>query len=153
MEMNNTMVGTVVNNVLITISGQQMISEGGDEGFVELVTPGHMSRVGGNYFITYQESELTGLSGTTTTLSVEGPRVSLSRVGKVSTHMVFEMGRRHLSHYDAVEGALTVGVNANRVRTRLSDTGGEIDLRYQVDIDELPSGENTLSVKIAELKS
>lgn len=61
------------------------------------------------YTLSYQESELTGLEGTMTTIQVEGEQVTLMRVGEFNTQMVFREGRRHLSMYNTPYGAMAIG--------------------------------------------
>lgn len=139
--------------MLISIKGQQFLPGLDEEGVIELITPGSLSREGGDYLITYKESQLTGLDGTVTTLRVAGRRVTLSRVGDVSTHLVFEQGHRHLSYYDTGQGHLTVGVSARRVRSALTEAGGLIELDYELVIDDALSGENHIRVSVSELKS
>lgn len=140
-------------NAIISIRGRQMMPEFEEPDVVELITPGVFCREGGDYLITYLESELTGLGGTTTTLRVEGGRVILSRMGEVSTHMIFEQGTRHLSYYDTGEGPFTVGVSARSVKSFLTEKGGHIEVDYEIEIDQAITGENNISVKIESLPS
>ena len=140
-------------NALITIQGRQVMSDCGRFEPIELITPGRFTREGGDYTISYLESELTGLEGTTTTLLVEGSRVTMSRMGDVCSLMVFEQGRQHLSYYETGEGQMTVGVNASRVRSALTDEGGCIEVDYEVEIDQTFTGQNRITVSISALKS
>ena len=66
-------------NVIISIKGSQLY-EGQDPDVTELVTAGTLRREQEGYTIAYQETELTGLEGTTTKLRIEGPRVTLLRL-------------------------------------------------------------------------
>ena len=141
------------DNVLITIQGSQMMTESDFPETIELITPGQLTREGGDYLISYRESRLTGLEGTTTTLRVERSRVTLSRMGDICTHMIFEQGQRHLSYYETSEGPLTVGVSARRVRSALTDEGGQIEVDYEVEIDQALSGQNNIKVNVSAMKS
>lgn len=88
------------NNVIISIKGKQSYEDMEDE-TIELVTEGRLDPDGTEgYTLSYQESELTGLEGTLTTLQIEPERITLLRIGEVNSQMVFEQGRRHLSLYD-----------------------------------------------------
>ena len=107
------------NNVIISIKGMQSL-DGAENETVELVTEGTLIRDGdGEYTISYQESEVTGMEGTLTTFQIERGRVTLLRIGEFNSQMVFEQGRRHLSMYDTPYGALSVGVNTRRMRCRI----------------------------------
>jgi uncharacterized beta-barrel protein YwiB (DUF1934 family) len=142
--------GGMDKHVIISIRGSQGFPEFEEEDGIELITLGRLTREDGDYLITYQESPLTGLDGTTTTLRVADGRVILSRTGPVCSFMVFEQGRRHFSHYDTKEGPLTIGVSARRVKTRLDDAGGQIEVDYEIDVGEALTGENRIRVVVSE---
>jgi uncharacterized beta-barrel protein YwiB (DUF1934 family) len=142
----------VDKRAVISISGWQSESPFESPEAVEIITPGRFSREGRDYLITYRESERTGMGETTTTLRVDDRRVVLTRVGDVTSHMIFEQGRRHLSYYETGEGPLTVSVNASRVRASLTDEGGRVEVDYAVDIDQALAGENRIKINVALTK-
>lgn len=135
------------NNVLISISGSQMF-DGSDLETIELTTGGTLAETDGGYDIVYPESAMTGLEGTITTFKVRGDSVTLSRTGSVTTEMIFQKGKRHLSLYDVGFGALMVGINARRVETSLSPVGGTIEIDYALEIDNHVAGENMFKIDI-----
>jgi len=137
-------------NVMISIRGQQYMPELDDMGDIELVTAGRLVLENGNYIISYPESELTGLEGATTMLLVQPGQVTMMRTGEFSTHMVFEQGCKHLSLYETAEGALTVGVSAHRVRAAMTETGGDIEMEYALEIDNVIAGENRINIQVRE---
>ena len=108
--------------VVISIKGMQQY-EGALPDAVELVTAGRLARDGTGYTLSYQESELTGLDGTLTTIQVDGEQVTLMRVGEFNSQLVFQEGRRHLSVYNTPYGAMSVGVNTRHLLAELSDRG------------------------------
>ena len=110
-------------DVIISIKGTQKY-DGGEPGAVELVTAGRLAQDEAGYTLSYQESELTGLEGTMTTIQVEGEQVTLMRVGEFNTQMVFREGRRHLSMYNTPYGAMAIGVNTRHLLAELDDHGG-----------------------------
>ena len=117
-------------SVIISIKGKQSYEDVEDE-TIELVTEGLLNKEGeGEYTLSYQESELTGLEGTLTTFQVEQGRITLMRIGEVNSQMVFEEGRRHLSMYDTPYGALAIGINTRRMRSSLGEHGGDIEIDY-----------------------
>ncbi len=138
----------MTDNVIISIKGSQYNGEGGPEE-MELVTPGSLIRDGrGGYTISYEESELTGLEGTTTVLRIEGGRVTLLREGSVNSQMVFEEGRRHLSMYETPYGALSVGINTRRMKNTVGEDGGDLEIDYAVEIDNLLAGQNLFRMSV-----
>ena len=144
------MTGTLTDNdnVIISIKGSQVNAESGPEE-MELVTPGRLVRdAQGRYTISYEESELTGLEGTTTVLQIEGGRVTLLREGSVNSQMVFEEGCRHLSMYETPYGALSVGINTRRMKNTVGEDGGDLEIDYAVEIDNLLAGQNLFRMSV-----
>lgn len=137
------------NNVIISIRGQQAF-EGAEEETVELVTEGVLQRESGGYTLSYQESEVTGLGGTLTTFQVEKDCITLLRVGEYNSQMVFQEGRRHMSLYETPYGSLSIGINTRRMRTQLSDRGGEIEIDYNIEIDHRVAGINAFQISVRE---
>lgn len=134
-------------NVILSIRGQQIIDNEEPE-VTELVTEGTLSRSGEGYTLRYQESELTGLEGTQTTFQIEQGRVTLLREGQVNSQMVFEEGRRHLSLYDTPYGALSIGINTRRMKVKLGETGGDIEIDYAIEIDHAVAGQNLFQINV-----
>lgn len=135
-------------NVILSIRGQQTADNAEPE-VIELVTEGTLTNHrDGKYSVCYQESELTGLEGTQTTIQVEGTSVSILREGQVNSQMVFEEGRRHLTMYSTPYGALTMGVNTRRMKVDLDETGGEIEIDYALEIDHAVAGENLFQIRV-----
>ena len=136
-------------DVVISIKGMQKY-DNTDPDVIELVTQGRLTREGGSYTLSYQESELTGLEGTLTTIQVDGEQVTLMRVGEFTSQMVFQEGRRHLSMYNTPYGAMAIGVNTRRLLADLNDQGGDIEIDYAIEIDHAIAGRNIFRIKVKE---
>ena len=67
-------------DVWLSISSKQKFT-GCDEEKIDLVTAATLYQRGGKYYIAYEESELTGLEGTRTTVKLDGKSVALIRTG------------------------------------------------------------------------
>ena len=91
--------------VVLSIRGEQYY-DGVDPDATELMTEGTLELTEAGLRLNYQESQLTGMEGTSTTFEVRGPRVILTRTGKVNSQMVFEEGRQHTSLYETPFGEL-----------------------------------------------
>ena len=125
--------------VILSICGRQSYQDQDPE-IIELVTEGVMEFRDGGWDITYDESELTGLQGVTTTFRVEREQVILNRSGRLNSQMVFKEGVSHESLYQMEFGALLLSVCATRVMADLGDDGGMIDIVYNIDIEQTAAG-------------
>ena len=134
--------------VLLTIRSEQHF-EDMEPDSIELMTAGTLTSTGaGELVLSYQESELTGLEGTTTTFEVRGPQVILSRTGSVNSQMVFEEGKQHTSLYETPFGGLAIDVQTSRLRHSLTERGGLMDLRYSISVDHSVTGRNAFRIRV-----
>lgn len=125
--------------VILSIQGRQRYEDQEPE-VIELVTAGTMEFRDGGWNICYQETELTGLAGVTTTFRVEPGKVTLTRTGKLNSQMVFQEGQSHDSLYRMDFGALLMTVRANSVFFDIVPDGGVIDLIYEIEIEHNAAG-------------
>ncbi len=91
-----------MKDVIISITGIQYAAHDTDEA-VELVTDGKYCFKDGHGKLTYDESELTGMEGTTTSFLISPGEVILSREGTLTSQMVFPLrlhdhGSGHAQH-------------------------------------------------------
>ena len=126
-------------NVMLFIQGRQRY-EGQEPDVIELTTEGTMEFRDGGWDICYEESDLTGLQGVTTTFRVEPGRVVLTRSGKLDSRMIFELGVPHDSLYRMEFGALLMTVKATHVFFDILPEGGTIDLTYTIQIEHAEAG-------------
>lgn len=135
------------DDYLITIHGTIEQETGSDS--VKLMTRGSFVQRGGKYFISYRESETTGFIGCTTMVKVEGQaRVSMTRVGPMPSQIIIEKGRRHVCHYDTSHGALSLGVSADEIESRLTSKGGKLRFSYSLDVDTESLSRNIVDITV-----
>jgi uncharacterized beta-barrel protein YwiB (DUF1934 family) len=140
-------------DVSITIKGLP-VYENQAEG-MEFLTMGTLS-VGekeGHYDLAYQESELTGMEGTTTTFKITPKRILLMRMGSVNNQMLFEKGRKHNAIYATPFGNMQVGVCASHVFSSVTESGGELEIDYSIEIDHALVGANSLRISVKDMSS
>ncbi|MDD7220797.1 MAG: DUF1934 domain-containing protein [Oscillospiraceae bacterium] len=136
-------------DVIISIRGTQDYS-GTDPDTMELVTEGKLAVQDGALCLSYEESELTGMEGTTTVFQVEPEKVTLLRLGSVQSEMVFEEGRRHMSLYSTPYGNMEIGVRARRLNSTLELTGGRLEIDYDIEINHMLAGQSLFRIDVRE---
>jgi len=125
--------------VTLSIQGRQTYQDQEPE-IIELVTEGTMEFKNGGWDISYEESELTGLAGVTTTFRVEPGQVTLTRKGALNSTMIFQENVVHESLYQMPFGALMLSVKATSVFFDIVPDGGFIDLSYHINIENTEAG-------------
>ena len=133
--------------VLLSIRGEQYF-DGIDPDATELMTEGSMVLTGDGMVLTYEESQLTGMEGTTTTFEVKGPRVILTRSGTVNSQMVFEEGRQHTSLYETPFGELSVDIQASVLKHNLTERGGVMEIKYSIAVEHTVTGRNCFKIRV-----
>ena len=125
--------------VVLSIEGKQSYMDQDPE-VIELVTEGVMEQIDGGWNLSYEESDLTGLQGVTTTFRIRPNEVVLDRTGKLTSQMIFVEGQKHDSLYQMELGALMLSVCATRVSYDLTEAGGTVDLSYRIEIEQTSAG-------------
>ena len=137
----------MLKNILIKLQGSQQVSSQKMDS-VELTTTGTIEYIDEGCKIVYEESELTGMQGTTTTIVVDKTgKVTLNREGTTNSCLVFEEGQKHMSYYDMGQGAFTISVYTEYLEADINKLGGEIEIEYLLEIDNKMMGSNTIKLE------
>lgn len=133
--------------VLLSIRGEQYFDDI-DPDATELMTEGTMELTEAGMVLSYQETELTGMEGTTTIFEIKGPQVVLTRTGKVNSQMIFEEGRQHTSLYETPFGELTVDIQTSALKHNLSQRGGVMEIKYSIAVEHTVTGRNCFKIRV-----
>ena len=128
-----------MQRMILSIRGVQTYMDQEPE-TIELVTEGTMEFTDGGWNLCYQESDLTGLAGVTTTFRLEPEVITLDRTGTLHSQMVFQEGVSNESLYQMEFGALMLTVCATKVRWELGEEGGFVELVYTLEIENSAAG-------------
>ena len=137
--------------VILTVRGEQYY-DGVDPDSTELMTEATLEVTEDGLRFWYEESELTGMEGTTTTFSVEGKRVVLERTGTVNSRMVFEEGVQHTSLYETPFGELSVDIQTSRLLHNLTERGGLMEIKYSIAVEHTVTGRNCFKIRVRPRK-
>lgn len=138
--------------VLITLRGTQTFGSEKPES-IELVTRGTMTGRNGKFAVSYEETEMTGVPGVTTTFLVFNPRrIVLTREGAIHSRMVFEQDIKNDALYDLGFGSLMVGICAKKIKVDLSEAGGSLFIDYIVDVEQSMSSRNSYEITVKPIK-
>lgn len=135
----------------ITVIGTQKTDEG-QEDKIEFSTEGNFYEKNGTYYIIYQESDLTGLVGVTTSLKADPQRVVLNRMGKADLKQEFSPNSYFRSNYVTPYGTILMGIWTEVVESNLTGQGGHISLKYNLYVEEELISYNTLSITVNRLR-
>lgn len=134
-------------NAVITIKSTQGL-EFAKSDEIEFVTDGEYLHDESGSLIRYMESEITGLTGTETAVSVRGNEVIVRRRGTLNSRMEFREGEKSRFLYDTQFGSATLSVDTRKIMTRMDPTGAEIQIDYIVDMDHAIVSRNSLKLNV-----
>lgn len=122
---------------------------GGQTDTTEMFTRGEYRPHKGAYYIDYDETEATGYDGCHVQLCIKDEAVTMVRTGAAFSSLVFQLGERHYCHYDTGFGDCMVGITTNALRQVMADNGGEIMLKYTIDVNGGLVTENEIKINVS----
>lgn len=140
-----------MEEIILRIVGSS-IYDGVEENQVELVTEGKLYKKGDVIYLTYDESEFSGMEGCKTRLVLEGDSVRMTRKGTevgIDTELRFKKGMRHSGYYDTPYGPIEMEVLTNDLFNNVTDEeGGSIDIDYHISLKGLSEGRSRLNIQV-----
>ena len=144
-----------MKDIMLRIIGNQLHgleSESDKDDAMELITEGRFVQKGNALYLIYEESELSGVHGFTTSLKVTDDKVRMKRYekeGGIQTAIEFEKGGKFVGWYDTPFGAIEMEVMTNDIDNNLNPEGfGTLDIDCSVSLKGLIESRNLLRFEI-----
>lgn len=118
-------------NAIIKVSSLQLSN---DNDKIEVISKGNFKILDEGYEVSYEESEISGMEGTTTTIKVTSEKVILERKGSTESMIIFEDKGSHVSLYNTPYGMLELITNTESLEIDINEDGGKINIDYEVAI-------------------
>ncbi len=141
----------MIKDVIIDIKTEQTVD--GNTDTIEFTTDGRFGIKDGSYFISYDESGLLEVDGEikTTVFIKPDNSVVMQRNGAYNSRMVIEKGVRNNCFYATPMGELSLGIFGEKVKTDLSQNGGNISMNYTIDTNLQLLSRNQVNITIKEV--
>ncbi len=139
-------------NVWISFSSIHNVDGGDDSDRLDFTTDGSYIFADNVGRLSYQESDVTGLEGTCTSVTVTPGEIVVDRDGLVKSQMVFSEGRKNSFLYSTPFGEATMGVDTRRIRGKLDERGGEIEIDYVVDMEHAVVARNRFHITVRQME-
>ena len=136
-----------MKKAVISIKGSPVPMEGDNESY-ELMTDGEYSRQDGVSTFSYLESELTGMAGHLTTFNVEQDCVILRRGDGLNGDMIFSEKQKHHFLYETPFGSIMMGIDTHSIKKNMRDDGGSLEIRYDIEVDNVSVSKNLFQIDI-----
>jgi len=123
-----------------------------EDGVMEFITEGRFDQKGDSLYLIYEESELSGEEGYTTSLKITGGKVRMKRYGGdsgVQTAIDFEKGTKFRGWYETPLGTIELEVLTNDIDNQLNPEGsGALGIDCSVSLKGLTESRNLLRFEI-----
>lgn len=126
--------------------------KGSADDMMEVVTPGKFYKKNGKYYIVYEETELSGMEGTITTLKVEQNEFTMIRNGAINSKMYFKKNNTDHILYSTPQGSLSFSMDILKVNINLNECGGEIYANYILNLGEGEKISTELNIKVSTIE-
>lgn len=140
------------DNYIITVTGIQEVD--GEKDKIEVITTGEYILKNGHRYIKYKEydNDNPNISIDAVVKVENGKKVSIIRYGERQSRLILEKDVRHQCHYRTVMGDIMMGVYTSKIEHNLTDDGGDIKVKYQLDFfaDLVSDNEIHINVKKKE---
>lgn len=133
-------------NALISLTSFQ-----NEEDKLEVITPGDFYKKEDLYIVEYDETKISGMEGTRTTLKIGNDNFTLLREGNTIANMKFQNGKESISIYDTPYGVLHIRIKTKDLSVNINDQGGEVLVNYNMDISGTNQTDTILRVNIKKL--
>lgn len=137
-----------MDKIRMRISSTQTI-QGEEPQKIEFVTEGKHYLKNGAHYLVYDESEISGMEGCTTTLKLMEHQIKMKRYGDAKSELVFEKGQRHSSDYITPYGHFKLEVLTQKMEWALDDNiKGNIFIKYSIAMQAVMESENVLKIEV-----
>ena len=111
---------------------------------IKVITPGKFYEKGGTYYIQYEETEISGMKGTTTIYRVKDGEFVMTRKGSTNTRMTFKDDYKDIVMYHTPHGTLEFMVETKELEINIDELGGNINVSY----DMIPVGQEAMDITL-----
>jgi uncharacterized beta-barrel protein YwiB (DUF1934 family) len=132
-------------DVLVSIKGTQVID--GEKDIVEMITSGTWYERNGKQYLLYEET-YEGVQATTkNTLKIAPDLIEVSKKGPVSSKMIYELGKKHMSNYMTPMGMILLGITTGDIFVEADADTLRVEIRYAMEMNGQFVSNNTMEIQ------
>lgn len=134
--------------IKLHIKSSQTDSQGNSND-TEFYTEGSYREENGIRYLSYEESELSGMEGTTTILELEGEEAALVRKGAINTRLFFKTGCETETLYDTSYGVIDFSILTQKLDIKIcNDLIYSVYLKYRLRMGPEEAYQNEMTITL-----
>ncbi len=135
----------ISKDILLNVKSIQQFRDEEPE-IIDLTTEGKLYSKSGSIYLTYDESELSGIANNKVILKIKEDTVQMNRYGEFETTMIFKKGKRDVSMYGTPYGEFRVEILTDKVEINIDENNGNISVEYTVSVSSSPEVKHHLLI-------
>jgi uncharacterized beta-barrel protein YwiB (DUF1934 family) len=125
------------------------VPTGAEADVIEIMSPAEFTVTkNGTYKIKYEETDLAGYEGAVTEMLIKDDKAQIKRTGTSKMCLRLDLLKKHYTVYQTPYGELSLGVVTHSIDNRLSENGGDIAIKYSLEMDAKPFTDNEIQMNI-----
>ena len=135
----------MAKDVLVSIKGTQILD--GEKDTVEMITTGTWYEKNGKQYLLYEESYEEVQVTTKNTLKISPELIEVSKKGVVSSKMIYELGKKHMSNYMTPMGMIVLGITTGDIFVEADADTLRVEIRYAMEMNGQFVSNNTMEIQ------
>ena len=140
----------MLKDVVISMQTVQNCDDAENRSTLDFTTDGYYTYDDNVGCVTYEESEVTGLPGTRTSVFIMPDQVVVDRDGSLTSRMVFKEGEQTSFLYNTPFGNATMGVDTRKINHSFDDRGGTAEIEYVVNVEHAVFTRNRFTIQVKQ---
>uniref|UniRef100_UPI004056F115 DUF1934 domain-containing protein n=1 Tax=Acetatifactor sp. TaxID=1872090 RepID=UPI004056F115 len=137
----------MTKEVELSIAGLQW-SEDVDEDTIENIVRAEYFKKGDSHYLLYEE-RMEGFSQPVKNrIKFKDNILELHRQGLLSTHMIFEENKKHITDYATPYGNLLLAIDTGKIEVEEQEDSIRVSAEYKIEIGDEPISTNKIELRI-----
>lgn len=132
----------MAKDVLVSVKGTQVID--GEKDSVEVITAGTWYEKNGKQYLRYEEVYEEMQVTTQNTVKITPDLVEVTKKGAISSKMVYERGKQHMSNYMTPMGLIVLGITTKDIFVEADGEKLQVEISYAMEMNGQFVSDNVL---------
>lgn len=123
----------MAKDVLVSVKGTQVID--GERDSIEVITSGTWYEKNGKQYIMYEETYEEMQATTKNIVKISPELVEVTKKGAITSKMVYEQGKQHMSNYMTPMGLIVLGITTKDIFVEASEDSLHLEIQYAMEMN------------------